>query len=438
MTTHSPSAAVETTPVAKQKVWWTNLGIQVAIGLVLGIVVGLLFPAFGASLQILGDIFLRMVKVAIAPLVFLTISAGIVSAGDFKRIGKLGLIAIIYYEIVSSIALGGGMVFGKLFGVGEGLGAIGQVSEKARAAAMAQAGAGHTTFNQFLLQIFPDNFVGAFANGALLQVLVIAILFGIAVLFLKPDMRSRVEAGLGTISACFFQLVNIIMLLAPIGTFGAAAYTVGANGVAVLISLAYLVLAFYAVILIFCACVLLPICWTFGVNFWQLLLYIKEEIFIVLGTSSSESVLPRLLEKLEVVGCSKQAVGLVLPGGYAFNLDGASIYMSICIIFIANAYNVPLTFQQEVGIFAVMLLTSKGAATVAGGSFVILAATVATTGLPIEGLPVLFGVYRFMSMVSATCNMIGNSVATIVVSKLSGEFDEDKARRFNSHLLLGR
>lgn len=424
------SAGVKTKPPL-----WTNLGFQVAVSMVLGIGVGLIWPDFAASLKILGDIFLRLIKTAVAPLVFLTVAAGISAAGDIKRVGKVGLIAMIYFEIVSTIALTLGLVFGNLIGAGKNLGHITAPTaamQGAEAAARA-ASSSHTTFDQFLLNVFPDNFIGAFARGELLQVLVIALIFGFGLIALSPEKRAPIETGLNTISTAFFEFIHIIMRLAPIGTFGAVAYAVGANGTAVLISLAYFVLSFYAVIILFIVVVFGAICALFRVNLFHLLRYIRDEIIIMLGTASSESVLPRLLEKLPAYGASKQTVGLVLPTGYAFNLDGTSLFMSMGVIFLANAYGVSLSWEQEIGILAIMVLTSKGAATVSGGSFVVFAATVTASGiLPVEGLALIFGVYRFLSIALSTCNVIGNTVATIVVAKLAGEFDESARSRLDS------
>lgn len=412
-------------PSAKKPLW-KNLGFQVLVAMVLGAAVGFLFPAFATELKILGDIFLRLIKTAVAPLVFLCVAAGIVSAGDFKRVGKVGFVAMLYFEIVSTIALGFGLLAGNLLGIGKGI----ATATGASALKPPVATGKPQTALDFILNIFPDNFIGAFARGELLQVLVIAIIFGAALLKLRADKRQPIEQGLNRISDVLFEFIHIIMWFAPFGTFGAVAFAVGSSGTAVLLSLLYLVLSFYAVVALFITIVLGSICAIFKINLLHFLRYIKDEIFIVLGTASSESVLPRLLEKLPQFGCSKQSAGLVLPTGYAFNLDGTSIYMSMGVLFLANAYNVPLDFSKQLGILALMLVTSKGAATVSGGSFVVFAATVAATGvLPMEGLAVLFGVYRFMSIAIATTNVIGNAVATVVTAKLCGEFDETMAKQ---------
>lgn len=412
---------------ARSRRLWSSLGLQVAASMVLGVAVGLIWPEFGASLRILGDVFLRLIKTAVAPLVFLTVATGIVAAGDVKRIGRVGLIAIVYFEVVSTLALALGLAFGNLAGLGHGVGHIAATGGAARGAeaAVRAAGASHTSFDAFVLNVFPDNFVGAFARGELLQVLVVALLFGFGLMGLAPDVRARVEAGLETISAAFFGLIHIVMRLAPLGTFGAVAYAVGANGTAVLVALAYYVLAFYALVLLFVLVVLGAVCAAFRISLPHLLGFLREEILVMLGTASSESVLPQLLEKLPAYGASRQAVGLVLPTGYAFNLDGTALFMSTGVIFLANAYGVPLGLEQQLGILAIMLLTSKGAATVSGGSFVVFAATVTASGvLPTEGLALIFGVYRFLSIALSTCNVVGNAVATLVVAKLAGEFDE--------------
>ena len=426
-TTPRDDLALEQPAKPKRKALWKNLGLQVAVSMVLGIIVGLVWPEFGASLKILGDVFLRLIKTAVAPLVFLTVAVGIVAAGDIKRVGKVGLIAMIYFEIVSTIALALGLLFGNLVGVGKNLGHITApvAATKGAEAATKAAATSHTTFDQFLINVFPDNFIGAFGRGELLQVLVIALIFGFGLMALSSEKRAPIENGLNTISTAFFEFIHIIMLLAPIGTFGAVAYAVGSNGTAVLVSLAYFVLTFYALVILFIVIVLGAVCAMFRINIFHLLRYIRDEIIIMLGTASSESVLPRLLEKLPAYGASKQTVGLVLPTGYAFNLDGTSLFMSMGVIFLANAYGVPLSWEQEIGLLAIMLLTSKGAATVSGGSFVVFAATVTASGiLPVDGLALIFGVYRFLSIALSTCNVIGNTVATVVVAKLAGEFDE--------------
>lgn len=405
--------------------WFKKLGTQVLIAMVLGILVGFISPSFAASLKFLGDMFLSLIKAGVAPLVFLTVVTGIASAGDIKRAGRVGLRAVVYFEVVSSIALVFGLFCANVLHLGAHM-----RTDQALAVAPVVAKAATPTFTQFLLHMIPDNFVGAFAKGEMLQVVVLALIFGAGILALKPEPRARVSQGLDLISETLFSFINIVMKFAPLGTFGAVAYSVGSNGGGVLLALGQLVLSFYAVVAIFIFVVLGAICRISGFSLFRFLRYIKDEILIVLGTASSESALPRLLLKLEKLGCSKEAVGLILPTGYAFNLDGTSLYMSMGVLFIANAYGIPLSLEQQLGILALMLLTSKGAATVSGGTFVVFAATVTSTGiLPVEGLALVFGVYRFMSMAVAACNTIGNSVATVVVAKWSGDFNAEQAKR---------
>lgn len=408
----------------KKKALWKGLGFQIVVSMILGILVGFIWPEFATSLKILGDIFLRLIKSAVAPLIFLTVALGIGSTGDIKQVGKVGFTAIIYFEIVSTIAILFGFGMGELFNVGSGT-VLTEGAVNAQAESLIQAShAAPKSFGDFFLEIFPDSFVGAFSSNNLLQVLVLALMFGFGILLLKDKERIVVEDALNFVAKAFFKFIHVIMLLAPIGTFGAIAYAVGSNGVDMLIKLTYLVLAFYATLLLFICVILGGICAIFKLNLFHIIKFIKDELYITFGTASSESVLPRLLEKLPKYGISKQTVGLVLPTGYAFNLDGTSIYMSMGVIFLANAYGIPLSIEQLFGILIIMLLTSKGAATVSGGAFVVFAATITTTGiLPLEGVAVMFGVYRFMSMALAATNIIGNTVATIVVAKISRDYD---------------
>lgn len=424
MTNDNTSGNGSVAPPAKRP-WYRKLGMQVLISLVLGIAVGLIFPKFGAQLKILGDIFLALIKAGVAPLVFLTIVHGIASAGDVKSAGRVGWRSIVYFEVVSTIALAVGLLAGNLLQTGKGMTAV-----TPGTAPVIAAKAAPQDFTEFVMHLVPDNFIGAFAKGELLQVVVLAVMVGIGILAIPESRRVHINEGLDLISQVLFSFINLVMKLAPLGTFGAVAFAVGSNGTAVLVALAQLVLSFYAVIVLFIVVVMGVIAKLAGFSMWRFMRYIKDEILIVLGTASSESALPRLLIKLERLGCTKQTVGLVLPTGYAFNLDGTSIFMSMGVMFIAHAYNVPITIEHQIGILLLMLLTSKGAATVSGGSFVVFAATVTSTGiLPVEGLAVIFGVYRFMSMAIATCNTIGNSLATVVVARWSGTLDAKVAKR---------
>lgn len=419
------AASSSSSPPVKAVPWYRKLGMQVLLSLVLGIAFGFLFPKLATQLKLLGDMFLSLIKTGVAPLVFLTIVHGIASAGDVKSAGRVGWRSIVYFEIVSTIALLLGLLAGNLVEIGKGMTAAGSTALPPAAAKAAPQG-----FLEFMAHIVPDNFVGAFAKGELLQVVVLAVMVGIGILAIPQQRREVINNGLDQIAEVLFSFINLVMKLAPIGTFGAVAYSVGSNGGAVLLALAQLVLGFYALVVIFIVVALGTIAKLTGFSLWRFLRFIKDEILIVLGTASSESALPRLLIKLERLGCAKQTVGLVLPTGYAFNLDGTSLFMAMGVMFISHAYGVPLSLDAQLGILLLMLLTSKGAATVSGGSFVVFAATVTSTGiLPVEGLALIFGVYRFLSMAIATCNTIGNSVATVVIAKWSGTFDAQTAER---------
>jgi aerobic C4-dicarboxylate transport protein len=410
----------------QKKPWYKEIFYQVLIGLGLGIIFGFAFPKIAMQFKFLGDMFLALIKAGVAPLVFLTIVIGITSASDIRGAGKVGVRAIIYFEVVSSIALVLGLIAGNLFHIGQGM----STTAGSTVIPTAIAKAAPPTFLDFFMHIVPDNFFGAFVKGELLQVVVLALIFGAGILALKPERRKKVSDGLDTIADTLFSFINIVMKLAPIGTFVAVAFSVGSNGPAVLLALIQLILGYWALVIVFVVFVLGTICRLAGFSLWRFLRYLREEMFITLGTASSEPALPRLLVKLEDLGCSKQTVGLVLPTGYAFNLDGTSLYMPFCLMFISFAYGVPLGLDQQIGILFIMLLTSKGAATVHGGSFVVFAATVTTVGiLPLEGLALLFGVFRFMGMANAFVNVLGNAVATVVVAKWAKDFDTKKAER---------
>ncbi|WP_223881655.1 cation:dicarboxylate symporter family transporter [Affinibrenneria salicis] len=412
--------------LTKRTPWYRRLGTQVFIALILGIVTGFIFPSFATQFRLLGDMFLNLIKAGVAPLVFLTIVHGIASAGDARSAGRVGWRAFVYFEVVSTFALVLGLMAGNVIKIGSGM----SPQANGTPALEIQQPASTPGFSEFLLHIVPDNFIGAFAKGELLQVVVLAIMVGIGILAIPAGRRQRVNDSLDMISEILFAFINLVMKLAPLGTFGAVAYSVGSNGSNVLLALAELVLVFYAVIALFVILGMGLVAKLSGFSIWRFLRYIKDELIIVLGTASSESVLPRLLIKLERLGCAKQTVGLVLPTGYAFNLDGTSIFMSMGVMFLSHAYGVPLSLETQIGILLLMLLTSKGAATVSGGSFVVFAATVTSTGiLPVEGLALIFGVYRFMSMAIAACNTVGNGVATLVVAKWSDTFDASRAER---------
>ncbi|EON71755.1 dicarboxylate/amino acid:cation symporter [Lysinibacillus sphaericus] len=405
-----------------------NLTVQVLIAIVLGIVVGAMFPEFGASLKILADIFIKLIKMLIAPIIFLTVVIGIGSMGDLKKVGKIGGKALIYFEIVSTFALAIGLLVVNIVQPGKGFdtdaanGA--DVSQYTEQAAAAEHG-----FGAFIMQIIPDNVVGALANGELLPVLFSAVLFGLAAAAIGEPAKPVIKF-FEQVADIFFKIVNMVMRISPIGAFGAMSYTIGNFGIKSLGNLGFLMLSVYITMFLFITLIIGVITRYFGFSIFKFIKYIKDEIFIVIGTSSSESALPSMMRKLENYGCSKQVVGLVVPTGYSFNLDGTSIYLSMAAIFIAQAYGVDLDIWHQITLLAILMLTSKGAAGVTGSGFITLAATLAAFPMiPVEGIALLIGVDRFMSEARAVTNLIGNGVAAVVVSKMEKEFDPEQEKR---------
>jgi aerobic C4-dicarboxylate transport protein len=376
----------------------------------------------------LGDGFLRLVKMVIAPIIFGTIVSGIAGAGDMKKVGRVGGKALLYFEVVSSLALLLGLIVVKIVQPGVGLDAgASHLDEKAVEAYTAASR--HLSTAEFLLNIVPSNVVEAFAKGEILQVLLFAVLFGTAASALGEKVRPLIR-GLEQLTAVLFGVIGLVMRVAPIGAFGAMAYTIGSHGLGVLANLGKLMGAFYLTSALFVVLVLGGICRLLGISIFRLLAYLKDELLIVLGTSSSESALPGLIEKMQRLGCSPSVVGMVIPTGYSFNLDGTSIYLTMAALFVAQATHTPLTLMQELGILFVLLLTSKGAATVTGGGFVTLAATLSSTGvIPVAGLSLLLGIDRFMSEARALTNLVGNAVATLVVARWENELDSDRMHR---------
>lgn len=418
-------AADNSLPKARQPIYKV-LYFQVVVAILLGVAVGYLFPAFGASLKPLGDAFIKLIKMVIAPIIFLTVVSGIAGIGDMKKLGRVGIKALLYFEVVTTFALFIGLVVVKIVQPGASLTVdLSKLDSKSVETYTKAAHSGTTT--DFLLHIIPDTVFGAFANGEILQVLFFAILFGIALTMMGERGKPLIKT-LDTIGKVFFGIIAIIMRFSPIGAFGAMAFTIGAYGIETLRPLAWVMICVYATCALFIIFVLGTIARLTGFSIFKFVRYIKEEILIVVGTSSSESALPRLMAKLEFLGCSKSVVGLVVPSGYSFNLDGTSIYLTIAAIFIAQATKTQLTLAQELTILLVLMLTSKGAATVTGGGFITLAATLSSLGtIPVEGIALLFGIDRFMSEARSFTNLIGNGVATIVVAKWEGEFDAVRA-----------
>ena len=405
-----------------------NLTVQVLIAIVLGIIVGATFPEFGAKLKILADIFIKLIKMLIAPIIFLTVVIGIGSMGDVKKVGKIGGKALIYFEIVSTFALAIGLLVVNIVQPGKGFNTAAanaaDVSQYTQQAAAAEHG-----FGAFIMQIIPDNVVGALANGELLPVLFSAVLFGLAAAAIGEPAKPVIKC-FEQVADIFFKIVNMVMKISPIGAFGAMSYTIGNFGIKSLGNLGFLMLSVYITMFIFIVVIIGLITHYFGFSIFKFIKYLKDEIFIVIGTSSSESALPSMMRKLENYGCSKQVVGLVVPTGYSFNLDGTSIYLSMAAIFIAQAYGVELDIWHQITLLAILMLTSKGAAGVTGSGFITLAATLAAFPMiPVEGIALLIGVDRFMSEARAVTNLIGNGVATVVVSKMEKEFDPEQEKR---------
>ena len=403
------------------KINFKNLTVQVLMGIVLGIVIGFLFPKFGTELKVLADIFIKLIKMVIAPIVFLTIVIGIGNMGDLKKVGRIGGKALLYFEIVTTFALAIGLILVNIIQPGSGFntksvkgGDISQFTEQAKESS-------HGVM-EFILGIIPDNFVGAMAKGELLPILFFAVLFGIA-LASMGEKGKPVVVLFEKFTDIFFKIVNMVMKFSPIAASGAMAYTIGNFGLGSLVSLGKLMGSVYATMFIFIVFILGAIAKLYGFNILKFIAYIKEEILLVLGTSSSESALPRMMERLEKYGCSKSVVGLVVPTGYSFNLDGTAIYLSMAALFIAQAYNVDITIWHQITLLGILMLTSKGAAGVTGSGFITLAATLsAFPVIPVEGIALLLGVDRFMSEARAITNLIGNGVATVVVSKMEKEF----------------
>jgi aerobic C4-dicarboxylate transport protein len=408
-----------------------TLYFRVLVGIVAGVLAGLLWPKFGVELKPLGDGFLKLIKMLVAPIVFFTVVTGISGAGDLRRLGRVGLKALGYFEIVSTFALLLGLLIAEVVHPGSGFNAS-AASLNAASVSQYTTGAAHVGAVDFLLNIIPESYLGAFTHGEILQVLLLAILTGIALMLL--DGERRLAELTASMSHLFFKLVAIVMEAAPLGAFGAMAFTIGRYGLHSLLVLGRLLLCVYLTSIGFVAVVLGLVCWACGVSLWRLLVYLREELLIVLGTSSSEPVLPRLMLKLEALGCSKEIVGLVVPAGYSFNLDGTSIYLTVATVFLAQATNTHLSFGQLSFILFVLMLNSKGAATVTGGGLITLAATLAAVGtIPVASIALLLGVDRFMSECRALVNVTGNAVASIVISRWEGQFDIERARSVLAH-----
>ncbi|WIT13395.1 dicarboxylate/amino acid:cation symporter [Paucibacter sediminis] len=407
---------------------YKSLYAQVIFAILVGVALGHFYPESGAAMKPLGDGFIKLIKMMIAPIIFCTVVVGIAGMEDMKKVGKTGGLALLYFEIVSSLALVIGLVVVNLVHPGSGMNVDPAALDTKGIAAYTGPGKMQST-TEFLLAIIPSTVVDAFAKGEMLQVLLIATLFGFALHRFGGRgtlVFDLIEKG----SHVLFVIIGYIMKLAPIGAFGAMAFTIGKYGLGSLVQLGQLMASFYLTCLLFIFVVLGSIARAHGFSIWKFIKYIKEELLIVLGTSSSESVLPRMMAKMENLGARKSTVGLVIPTGYSFNLDGTSIYLTMAAVFIAQATNTPMTLTQQLTLLAVLLLTSKGAAGVTGSGFIVLAATLsAVGGVPVAGLALILGIDRFMSEARALTNLIGNGVATLVVAKWTGDLDTERLQR---------
>jgi aerobic C4-dicarboxylate transport protein len=407
---------------------YKSLYFQVITAIVIGVLLGHFYPQAGEAMKPLGDGFIKLIKMVIAPIIFCTVVVGIAGMEDMKKVGRTGGLALLYFEIVSSIALVVGLIIINLVKPGVGMNIDVASLDTKGIAAFTKPGQMATT-TEFLLNVIPNTVVDAFAKGEILQVLLFAVMFGFA-LHKFGGRGTLVFDFIEKFSHVLFSIVGYIMKVAPLGAFGAMAFTIGKYGVGSLLQLGQLMATFYATCLIFIFVVLGAIARFHGFSILKFIKYIKEELLIVLGTSSSESVLPRMMTKLENLGAKKSVVGLVIPTGYSFNLDGTSIYLTMAAVFIAQATNTPMTLQQQLTLLLVLLLTSKGAAGVTGSGFIVLAATLSAVGhVPVAGLALILGIDRFMSEARALTNLIGNGVATVVVAKWTNDLDTARMHR---------
>jgi len=407
--------------------------MQVIAGVVIGAALGHFWPAIAVQMQPFGDAFIKLVRMIIAPIVFVTVVVGIAKLSDAKEVGRIGLKAIVYFEVMTTFAMFIGLIVGHVLQPGAGLN-VDPASLDAKAVAR-YADAPHVGVVDFLLNIIPNTVVDAFSKGEILQVLLFAVLFGIGLMRLPNDRGKAVVHFLDETAGALFGVIGIIMRAAPLGAFGAMAFTIGRYGIGALAQLGLLMLCFYLTCVIFIVVVMGLVARLMGLNIFKIMRFVKEEFLIVLGTSSSEAAMPTLMEKLEALGCGQSLVGLTVPLGYAFNLDGSSIYFTMAIAFIAQALNIPLSWGDYLLILGVLLLTSKGAATVTGGGFITLAATLATMNgkVPVAGMVLVLGVDRFMSEARAITNLFGNTVATIFVAWWEGSLDLDRVRQVLDH-----
>ena len=428
-----PTPSTTVPPASKsggssKKPFYATLWVQVVFAIALAVMFGHFRPHAAVAMKPLGDAFIRLITMIITVIIFFTVVSGIAGMQDMKKVGRVGGKAILYFEIVSTIALALGLVVGNLAHPGSGFN-VNPATLDPRAVAEYAGQAKAQSVTDFFMHIIPTTIVDAFAKGDILQVVFVSILFGFALSAMGPRCKPLLEL-LDSLTQAVFGVVNIVMRFAPIGAFGAMAFTIGKYGIASLGPLARLVATFYITSILFVLIVLGAIAWAAGFNILRFLLYIKEEILLVLATSSSETALATLMEKLETLGCSRSLVGLVVPTGYTFNTDGSSLYMTLAALFVAQATNTPLTLTQQLMIFSVAVLSSKGASGVQGAGFIALVVTLSVIPtIPVAGMALVLGIDRFMSMFRALVNMIGNGVATLVVARWENELDRKTLQR---------
>ncbi len=402
------------------------LYVQVLIGIAAGVIAGWLFPAFAPTAKLISETFINMIKMVITPVIFLTVVLGITGAGSLKRVGRVGGKGLIYFEVVTTFALIIGLVVANVLKPGAGIATDHLPKENLDKYTTA---AKDMNWGEFFSHIVPTNIIDSFAKGDLLQVLFFGVLFSVAITKIG-NAGTRLIATFENLNKAFFQVIHLVMKLSPVGAFGGMAYTIGKFGFGSLVVLGKLLLSYYITSLLFIFVVLNLIARYYGFSLWKLLRYIKEELLIVLGASSSESVLPNIMEKLEAAGCEKTVVGLIIPTGYSFNLDGTTIYLSMATIFLAQVFNIDLSLTQQLTIIGILLITSKGAAGVTGSGFIVLTSTLTILKvIPLEGLALLIGVDRFMSEGRALTNMIGNTVATVIIAKSEKAIDMEVYER---------
>jgi aerobic C4-dicarboxylate transport protein len=406
----------------------SHLTFQVLVAIVLGVLVGINFPGFAPTAKLISQTFINMISMLIAPIIFFTIVLGIAQMGDLKKVGRVGGKALLYFEIITTVAIVIGLLVANIFKPGKGV-VVSAINPDASKVQAYQDSGADMNWIEFFAHIVPKNIFESFAKGDILQILFFAILFGFALSRMGSTGTSLINT-FEKLSKVIFNIMKMIMVLAPFGAFGGMAYTIGTYGLETLYPLGKLMIAVYMTMIVFIFGVLNFVCYLYKISLWQLLKYIRQEIVIVVGTSSSESVLPSMILKMEKFGCSKSVVGLVIPTGYSFNLDGTSIYLSMAVIFLSQVFNINLSLGQQLTIIGVLMITSKGAAGVTGSGFIVLASTLtALKVVPIESIAILLGVDRFMSEARAITNLIGNAVASVVVAKSEKEFDEKAYKR---------